>query len=125
MRKDGTLVNVSKLLHWFPPTAADVLLLSVSRYTGKTAADALNAPTGAGSSVSRTTIGELVTSIAHEVNQPITAVITYETRQTAGFPAAQSGRSRMHWETRPTPHEREKSSENPDVGAEGTPQMTH
>jgi two-component system sensor kinase FixL len=44
----------------------------------KRAADALERAHSELVHLSRmTTIGELVTSIAHEVNQPITAVITY------------------------------------------------
>jgi PAS domain S-box-containing protein len=80
MRKDGTLVNVSEIA---VPVSTDGQQMSFYYLfrditENKLAADALERAHSELVHLSRvTTIGELVTSIAHEVNQPITAVITY------------------------------------------------
>jgi PAS domain S-box-containing protein len=80
MRKDGTLVNVSEIA---VPVSTDGQQMSFYYLfrditENKLATDALERAHSELVHLSRvTTIGELVTSIAHEVNQPITAVITY------------------------------------------------
>ncbi|HET9130765.1 MAG TPA: ATP-binding protein, partial [Terriglobia bacterium] len=79
MRKDGTLVNVSEIA--VPVSTGQQMsfyYLFRDITENKRAADALERAHSELVHLSRvTTIGELVTSIAHEVNQPITAVITY------------------------------------------------
>jgi len=80
MRKDGTLVNVSEIA---VPVSTDGKRMSFYYLfrditENKRAAEALQRAHEELVHLSRvTTIGEMVTSIAHEVNQPITAVLTF------------------------------------------------
>jgi PAS domain S-box-containing protein len=80
MRKDGTLVNVSEIA---VPVSIDGKRVSFYYLfrditENKRAAEALRCAHEELVHLSRmTTIGEMVTTIADEVNQPITAVITF------------------------------------------------
>jgi len=80
MRKDGTLVNVSEIA---VPVSSDGKRMSFYYLfrditENKRAAEALQRAHEELVHLSRmTTIGEMVTTIAHEVNQPITAVLTF------------------------------------------------
>jgi PAS domain S-box-containing protein len=80
MRKDGSLVNVSEIAVPVSTGGQQLSFYYLFRdiTENKRAAEALDRAHSELVHLSRvTTIGELVTSIAHEVNQPITAVITY------------------------------------------------
>ena len=79
MRKDGSLVHVSEIAVPVSDGQQSFFYYLFRDITeNKRAADALERAHAELVHLSRvTTIGELVTSIAHEVNQPITAVITY------------------------------------------------
>ena len=80
MRKDGSLVNVSEIA---VPVSTDGKRMSYYYLfrditENKRAAEALQRAHEELVHLSRvTTIGEMVTTIAHEVNQPITAVLTF------------------------------------------------
>jgi len=80
MRKDGALVNVSEIA---VPVSTDDKRMSFYYLfrditENKRAAEALQRAHEELVRLSRvTTIGEMVTTIAHEVNQPITAVLTF------------------------------------------------
>lgn len=80
MRKDGSLVSVSEIAVPVSTGGQRISFYYLFRdiTENKRAAEALQRAHTELVHLSRvTTIGELVTSIAHEVNQPITAVITY------------------------------------------------
>ena len=78
VRKDGTVISVRETAKAVPRVNGPIVLIACEDITEqKRAAEALRQAQADLAHVSRvTTMGELTASLAHEVNQPITAAVT-------------------------------------------------
>jgi C4-dicarboxylate-specific signal transduction histidine kinase len=78
VRKDGTVITVRETAKAVPRASGPIVLIACEDITDRRrAAEALRQAQADLAHVSRvTTMGELTTSIAHEVNQPLAGIVT-------------------------------------------------